>query len=622
MTDVIRLPAQSFSQLAAGHGDAETIARLRRGQLSRRLFLLRALLDADPSPATEASLELLVRAQAHRPEAVDEVLLAPHVGSWLTVTLRRLRAGPATVPPRSRRSGTTVGTVAASRDVGRLGEIAAAAAARAGLDFTIELSSTDGQVMLPTYGRAESGTGSVTVTAEDGRLRIGPVLVPTDPSADAPGWSGLRAIAAQAAGRTLRLIIDDLDPWRDVHQLRAAGRLSDPELAGWQAALDEAWPVLVRSHPSYAEGIAAGLTTIVPLVAPEESYGVNATAMESFGAVSLTPPTDPLALAAALVHEWQHAKLGALLDLIPLHHADSEPRHYAPWRDDPRPLGGLLHGVYAFFGVTDFWRVQRHVQRDAAARFADFEFARWRSMVWQTTELLHGVPNLTEEGQRFLATLTERQRRWLAEPVSPAAASLARQVTAEHRLGWRLRNRMPDPHRVRRLADDWLAGAAASPGPISAVLTHDVGWTSTHNVRFDLAGLQMADPEGFDQLCTDPAQVTTQVPQASAGDIAQILGDHATARAAYLRQILDQPDEPRSWVGLAILTELSGDGADGETAALHQMPELVAALHREIRRRGADAPDPLRLTRWLRPLVAEAPEAVSPAAGAPLAARA
>ena len=67
----------------------------------------------------------------------------------------------------------------------------------------------------------------------------------------------------------------------------------------------------------------------------------------------------PVELAVTLVHEFQHIKLGGLLHLAPLHDREPTRRLYAPWRDDPRPLGGLLQGVYAFTGVTDFWRAVR-----------------------------------------------------------------------------------------------------------------------------------------------------------------------------------------------------------------------------------------------------------------------
>src|SRR5581483_603165 len=60
--------------------------------------------------------------------------------------------------------------------------------------------------------------------------------------------------------------------------------------------------------------------------------------------------------AVTLAHELQHLKLGALLDIVTLALPDDGRRYYAPWRDDPRPLGGLLQGAYAYFGVSGFWR--------------------------------------------------------------------------------------------------------------------------------------------------------------------------------------------------------------------------------------------------------------------------
>ncbi|MBG0564890.1 aKG-HExxH-type peptide beta-hydroxylase [Actinoplanes aureus] len=36
--------------------------------------------------------------------------------------------------------------------------------------------------------------------------------------------------------------------------------------------------------------------------------------------------------------------------------------YYALWRDDPCPLNGLLQGVYAFVGITDFWWVRRKAE--------------------------------------------------------------------------------------------------------------------------------------------------------------------------------------------------------------------------------------------------------------------
>jgi HEXXH motif-containing protein len=46
------------------------------------------------------------------------------------------------------------------------------------------------------------------------------------------------------------------------------------------------------------------------------------------------------------VHEVQHLKLAALLDIVTLTMPGEHDRYYAPWRDDPRPLSGLLQGTY------------------------------------------------------------------------------------------------------------------------------------------------------------------------------------------------------------------------------------------------------------------------------------
>ena len=54
---------------------------------------------------------------------------------------------------------------------------------------------------------------------------------------------------------------------------------------------------------------------------------------------------DAPALAAALVHEVQHSKLNAVIDIVPLVRPGvGHRRYYAPWRDDPRPPAGLLQG--------------------------------------------------------------------------------------------------------------------------------------------------------------------------------------------------------------------------------------------------------------------------------------
>jgi HEXXH motif-containing protein len=77
-------------------------------------------------------------------------------------------------------------------------------------------------------------------------------------------------------------------------------------------------------------------------------------------------------------------------------------RGYAPWRDDPRPAGGPVQGVYAFAGVTGFWQAHRAAAR-ASEQLADFEFALWRRQTARVLEMLRDSQHLTDNGRTFIA---------------------------------------------------------------------------------------------------------------------------------------------------------------------------------------------------------------------------
>ena len=91
MTTVHSLTPSMVDMLGDGFGDAETIHRLRAAQVSKRLLLLRTLLDEAPSPRLDDYFALLVEAQRRAPDTVAGVLAEPHVGAWLASSLRRLR---------------------------------------------------------------------------------------------------------------------------------------------------------------------------------------------------------------------------------------------------------------------------------------------------------------------------------------------------------------------------------------------------------------------------------------------------------------------------------------------------------------------------------------------------
>ncbi|MEV4712571.1 HEXXH motif-containing putative peptide modification protein [Micromonospora sp. NPDC049374] len=612
MSGYHRLRPADLEALAAGPGSAHLVRTLRAGQVSKRMLHLRAVLDlADPEP-TSAYFALLTAAVRRDPAVGPELLALPHTGAWLAVTLRRLRQRPdrPTAPAASGR--TTAGLEPPSGadhpaevDLGYLGALAASAAIRAGLDFELTLPAPEGEVFLPSLGRARcGGIGPVTVSRSGDRVWVGSVEIPA-PDEDLPagagvdrdGWSGLHRLTSSADGLGVELWLDDLDPYRDCHRLCATGRLDAAVVGRWQRMLDDAWPILVRHHRGHAEAISEGLRTVVPLQADSASAGVNVTSMDAFGAVSMTPPTDGTALALGLLHEFQHAKLGATIDIEPLYHAEDRRYYYAPWRDDPRPLGAALHGVYAFVAVTEFWRTQRAVLPPGRSRLAEVEFARWRDRVARTCADIRAYGPLTAAGRRFVAGLGEVIDGWRDEVVPAEAAALAREAADDHWTVWRLRNRRPEARLVRRLAEAWRTGAVcpAITVPV-AVRPADGRWLS-RSPRLDLVRLRLADPARFERLRSGAERLADALPEASDGDLALAAGDHLTARDWYRRQLRQQPDQVAAWGGLTLADARLPD-ADAEMRA---DPELCRAVLCAVAESGA-VPDPLELSRWLAPV--------------------
>lgn len=424
-----RLSPRLFAALAAGGGGRAAVDALAAVDYSRRLLLVRGVVEraaasGHPLAADAArGFATLSALQQEAPSAVDAVLRHPSTGAWAQHTVRALGSG------------------AAGADPGRLAALAAAAAVRAGGRHTVEVTVHDGGLSLPSLGTADVPPGRAVVQVDGSCARVAAadarvVRLPADPHSDAPGWQGLRRLTADAGGRVLDLLIDDLDPYRMPAMGNVAGRLDAGEAARWHDALVPAWATLVRHHGAVAEEVAAGLRVLTPLAPPGHGQ-VSATAPDAIGCAAMSTPPSAASMAVTLAHEIQHGKLTVLLDVVDLVGPDDGRRYYAPWRDDPRPAGGLLQGAYAYLGVTGFYRRQRAHEPGTAAHA---EFARWREAVRLVVRTLQASGRLTPEGTAFVAGMWRTLRPWLEEPVPPPAAARARSDDEDHRARWRRRN--------------------------------------------------------------------------------------------------------------------------------------------------------------------------------------
>ncbi|WNE94702.1 HEXXH motif domain-containing protein [Streptomyces luomodiensis] len=570
------------------------MAELRSGQRSRAMLLLRALVDIAPAhpalpgplPSPRHAWHLLIEAERRSPAAVEGLLLHPTVGVWLNRCLRRLR-------------GLESGNEPLWSTVGYLHAMAASAALLAGIDFRIAVPVRDRGVMLPALGFAriphEADVVEVVMTDRKAAVLSGPhsVTLPADFSAEAPGWYGLRRLRGEHRGIVCAPLVDDIDPYRDFLRIRGPERLTDGERADWQERFDSAWRLVAQQPHVDPGGIGACLTSVVPVpyVAWPEPF--SASSPEAYGCVLLGGATDALALATALVHEAQHIKLSALMDLVPLIEHGLEEVHYAPWRLDPRPLRGLLQGVYAFLGVTGFWQDRmRRAEAGPARSTAAFEFALRRAQTSAGLRTLLSHAQLTPTGREFLHRLEERLAEWLVRPVPALPGRLAADLIDDHRIVHRMRHLRPDPGQLARWARAWRErtappreppGTSVRPAPTEAL------------TRPALARHRLRDPAGFARLRAGGGAGTPDGGDApDRADLDWAAGDTAAALRGYRGRVEADPEDIAAWAGLA----LSLPAGTARTTLLSH-PELVLAVHREVRTAAGTGPDPVSLARWI-----------------------
>ncbi|WP_085067182.1 HEXXH motif domain-containing protein [Catenuloplanes japonicus] len=580
------LPAHEMSEdvlarLLAGRGDAAAVRTLAGTERSWRLLSLHMLmvdlahLDLGPLPPVGDARQLLVAAETASEVQAADVIGYPQAGIWVAHMLRRLRRPAASDGPWW-------------PDAGYLHLLAAAAAIRARVDFTLEVPLRSGAVVLPTLGRAAfpgaaDGVARVARTGRTATVSAGDRTVEVGRA----GWEPVARLTAQAGGLTIGCYLDDIDPYRDLRGYRPPAPLPTADVARWQELLSGAWEILVAQDRARAETIAAALISINPLPAAGRYRPVSASCGEAFGAMLASAPSDPIELAVTLVHETAHMQLGALMHLLPFVTPSGEdaagPLRYAPWRDDPRPLPGLLQGVYAFTGITDFWR---HQQTPAGR----FEYALWHTGLNRTLRTLHDDPQLSADGRHLIDSLTATAAAWPA--ATGTTARLAADAATDHHTQWRARHIPPPPGWVTETARAWKAGQPCPPIDPDPADTYETDRTARWlDARAVLIRTMLDDRPAFHALTTDPARTAHAVPGALPADLALLAGDYAQARDGYLTHLTTQPDDPAAWAGLALALRALGDP---QAALLLQRPELIRAAATAL------TPDDLTaLTTWM-----------------------
>jgi HEXXH motif-containing protein len=562
------------------------MALLERTQHSHRRLALRALLDqlqANPVVVgkhvkPEDAWRTLSSAEQRNPDAVAEILMYPTVGVWLTRALHYTRPGRTT----------------AWQELGYLQLITAAAVVRSGCSGTIRVPVSHGIVALPTVGHVRiPGTfpvGSVDVvcTGTNAWIQVHQALtIPLDDSN--AGFTPAEQQVTTSRGQALRTWLEDKDPYHGFGAPRRPTELTEAEFAEWRKLLHEAWDVLTLHHPEHAHELAAGLRTLGPIEPDLDTVG--ASSPSAFGGIRLSANGSATEVAETLVHEMQHSKLNALLSLVKLTDDDRARRYLAPWRDDPRPLVGVVHGIYAFTCGVEFWVRQEATtgELDEARRIA-FHIAFRRSQVRRALHVLKASGHLTQPGHALVDAVSARLAVCERFPVSTEVSHTVTMMIDDQQALWRLRHARSDTGTVNTMAAAWLDGATAP------------SWSGTQRVvvneqrlpanRRTLLRAKATEPETFALLVRRPMSLPGTTPRA---DAALCTGDYAGAATAYSERLRTEPDDAQAWAGLGLALRAQEQNA----AMLLEHPEITLAVHRRVRVLGGRAPDPTALSAWL-----------------------
>jgi HEXXH motif-containing protein len=121
------------------------------------------------------------------------------------------------------------------------------------------------------------------------------------------------------------------------------------------------------------------------------------------GVVAMTA-VDEVRVGDLVVHEASHIRLNLMRQFDPLW-KDREPGrlHKSPWRQDPRPLSGIVLGVHAFLNVAQYYR--RVAEWRGGDEQAETLFERQREKVRTAWARAKAFAEPTALGVKFFAEL-------------------------------------------------------------------------------------------------------------------------------------------------------------------------------------------------------------------------
>ncbi|SHN36158.1 aKG-HExxH-type peptide beta-hydroxylase [Mucilaginibacter sp. OK098] len=110
-------------------------------------------------------------------------------------------------------------------------------------------------------------------------------------------------------------------------------------------------------------------------------------------------PITNLRVAESILHEAMHLYLTLIEGVSPMISLNSNETFYSPWRDEQRPVRGVLHGLWVFKAILDFYCVIReNAVSNIVLEFIDNRIKLLKKEIAQVSGFQHSK-GLTSQGQ-------------------------------------------------------------------------------------------------------------------------------------------------------------------------------------------------------------------------------
>jgi len=151
------------------------------------------------------------------------------------------------------------------------------------------------------------------------------------------------------------------------------------------------------------------LNSIQVLKSDDEEIDVSYSHPEILSAIFVSvcrdlTPLSHIRVAESILHESMHLKLTLIEQTVPLVKPDTGNRYYSPWRDEPRLARGVMHGLFVFRAIFDFFRAFAGPARASIKDHLDF---RQEQIIDEFRQLdqFDRCPDLTQEGAILIKSL-------------------------------------------------------------------------------------------------------------------------------------------------------------------------------------------------------------------------